>query len=161
MGQSTGGFTDCLLQSGAAKVVGVDVGRDQLANALRADPRVICHEGVNARELAELAEFKEYSGQMDLLVMDVSFISVTKGLSGVLPLLKAGGEVLILIKPQFELGADALNKSGVVSNPGDLEVLREKMLQHFEDIGLKHVRHFNSQLMGRDGNQEFFIHAKK
>lgn len=161
VGQSTGGFTDCLLQQGAAKVIGVDVGKDQLADSLRDDSRVKSFEGVNARELAGFSELENHLGKMDLLVMDVSFISVTKVLEGVLPFLKPGGECLVLIKPQFELGADALNKNGIVRDPEDLEALKQKMLQHFSDIGLQQVQSFDSQLTGRDGNQEFFIHAKK
>lgn len=161
VGQSTGGFTDCLLQQGASSVIGVDVGKDQLADSLKNDARVESFEGVNARELAGLSQLQNYMGKMDLLVMDVSFISVTKVLDGVLPFLKSGGECLVLIKPQFELGADALNKNGIVTDPEDLEVLKQKMLQHFTDIGLQQVQSFDSQLTGRDGNQEFFIHAKK
>lgn len=161
VGQSTGGFTDCLLQAGALKVVGVDVGKNQLAESLRVHPKVEFFEGINARDAESSPIFRKYFNQVDLLVMDVSFISITKVLKSVLPVVKPDGHVLILIKPQFELGASALNKNGVVKDTEELKVLKEKMFQHFDSIGLQQIDLFNSQLAGRDGNQEFFLHAKK
>ncbi len=161
IGQSTGGFTDCLLRAGAQKVVGVDVGKGQLAKSLKMDSRVEFYERVNARHPLEFPVFASYSGKVDILVMDISFISVTKVLKGVLSLLKPGGNIFVLIKPQFELGSQALNKSGVVMKTHLLEALKEKMLQHFENIGLQHMQFYDSPLQGRDGNREFFIHAKK
>lgn len=161
VGQSTGGFTDCLLQLGAKKIVGFDVGHDQLAEKIKGHPNVISIEGLNAKDIEEHPDFNSSKLQFDLVVIDVSFISIIKVIPYVLPFLKEQGDILALIKPQFELGAAALNKKGVVRDESELKELKQKMLQHFEELGLKQLECIESQLAGKDGNQEFFIHAKK
>ena len=113
VGSSTGGFTDCLLQRGAAGIVAIDVGTNQIDWKLRSDERVDVRENTNARELSP-ADFED---QFDLAVMDVSFISVTKILPTVLPLLKPKGRIVVLIKPQFEVGKGEVGKGGIVREP--------------------------------------------
>jgi len=151
VGSSTGGFTDCLLQAGAARVVAIDVGRGQLHPRLRADPRVIVLERTNARTLTELAFAPE------LVVCDVSFISVTMALPPVLRLAKPGWEAVVLVKPQFEAGrADV--KRGVVRDP----VVQRKAVERVADAsrgwGGDPVGVVDSGLPGPKGNREFFVH---
>src|ERR1041384_3633574 len=112
VGASTGGFTDCLLQHGARRVVAVDVGHNQLDYRLRTDPRVEAREGSNARYLQP----GDFNQRFDLIVMDVSFISATKILPALGPLLKAGGRIILLIKPQFEVGRGRVGKGGIVTD---------------------------------------------
>lgn len=166
VGISTGGFTDCLLKSGAAKVIGVDVGHGQLANALRADPRVICLEGINARELsaATLLASSPTSGDnspFDIIVVDVSFISLTLILPQLPPLLRAPGKVLALVKPQFEVGSANLGKGGIVKDPSLYLGVEEKIRATCSDIGLKVEDYFESSIEGGDGNKEFFVYASR
>jgi len=152
IGASTGGFTDYLLQHGAARVIAVDVGYGQLHPKLRGDPRVTVLERTNARELAELP-FRP-----DLLVCDVSFISVRTALPPVLGLLEPGYDAVVLVKPQFEAGKDEVPRGGVVRDTD----LHRRVLRQVVDAalgwGLTTVGVVDSRLPGPKGNREFFVH---
>jgi len=155
LGSSTGGFTDCLLQHGARAVVAVDVGQGQLHWKLRNDPRVTLHEGVNARDLgvAPLEGIQKES--FDLVVADVSFISLRLVLPPAFDLLDSGGRVVALIKPQFEAGREEVGRGGIVR---DAEVRRrvvEGLVRWAADFPLRSVGVIPSPLPGRDGNEEF------
>jgi 23S rRNA (cytidine1920-2'-O)/16S rRNA (cytidine1409-2'-O)-methyltransferase len=156
VGSSTGGFTDCLLQQGAALVYAVDVNTDQLAWKLHEDPRVIRIKK-NARELtqADVAE------SVDLVVTDVSFISVKKVLPGASTCAKAGADLLILIKPQFELQRKDVGKGGIVRNTGLHEAAIASVRHAAELLGLAILGVARSRLPGVEGNQEYFLHARK
>ena len=152
LGASTGGFTDVLLQNGAAKVFAVDVGHGQLHEKLRQDPRVVSLEGVNARELS-----KELVPEpIDLLVADVSFISLTKVLPPCAPLLKPMAWAIVLVKPQFEAGRQNIGSGGVVRD----EVVRKRCVEQIVDFAAdklrwSHIGHLPSPILGPNGNQEF------
>jgi 23S rRNA (cytidine1920-2'-O)/16S rRNA (cytidine1409-2'-O)-methyltransferase len=210
VGQSTGGFTDCLLQQGAALVVGVDVGSAQLHPSLRADPRVLCVEGINARALdasdliATYEDSISAAGQFDLeeddasddelqddepqddeavdadgssdllvssdgaftpmfelIVADLSFISQTLVLPAVVPLLKAGGTLLTLVKPQFELQPGQVGKHGIVKDPALYGLVEQRLRDTCAELGLTVSHWFDSPIKGGDGNREFFICARK
>ena len=201
VGQSTGGFTDCLLQAGAKSVVGVDVGSAQLHPMLRSDPRVLCVEKVNARALtaedliqayedstgedgqfdveegeepddvqedAEGAEDadaastdSEFVPAFDLIVADLSFISQTLVLPAVVPLLKSGGTLLTLVKPQFELQPGQVGKGGIVKDPAFYVVVEQRLREACATLGLTVTAWFDSPIEGGDGNREFFICASK
>jgi 23S rRNA (cytidine1920-2'-O)/16S rRNA (cytidine1409-2'-O)-methyltransferase len=156
IGASTGGFTDCLLQNGAACVYAVDVNTDQLAWKLRGDPRVVRIEK-NARELVA----RDLPELMDLVAADVSFISVAKILAGAAACAKAGADLLILVKPQFELERENVGKGGIVRE----KVLHEKAVANvrsaMESLGLIVLGVAPSRLPGAEGNQEYFLHARK
>lgn len=158
VGQSTGGFTDCLLQAGAARVVGVDVGHDQLHSRLRSDGRVACHEGINCRALSAEdlgADFP--SAGFDLIVGDVSFISLTLVLPQLPSLLAPGGDMLLLVKPQFEVGPQGIGKGGLVKDPALYRQVETKLGQAAAQCGLAVRGWFDSPITGGDGNREFFI----
>jgi 23S rRNA (cytidine1920-2'-O)/16S rRNA (cytidine1409-2'-O)-methyltransferase len=157
IGISTGGFTDCLLQSGVREVVGLDVGHNQLAWKIKNDPRVKSHEGVNARAI----DPGLVGDPVDLLVVDVSFISLTLVLAEGLKFLKNGGNVLALIKPQFEVKREEVGKGGIVKDPLLHEQVQEKIVQFCENSGLTEIKTFPSPIEGTDGNKEFFIFARK
>jgi 23S rRNA (cytidine1920-2'-O)/16S rRNA (cytidine1409-2'-O)-methyltransferase len=206
VGQSTGGFTDCLLQAGAKSVVGVDVGSAQLHPMLRSDPRVLCVEKVNARALTaedliqayedstgEDGPFEvedgftddtgetdhddeaeqvfdaadavqtesEFVPEFDLIVADLSFISQTLVLPAVVPLLKAGGTLLTLVKPQFELQPGQVGKGGIVKEPEFYVVVEQRLREACAALGLTVTAWFDSPIAGGDGNREFFICAIK
>lgn len=221
VGQSTGGFTDCLLQRGAAMVVGVDVGSAQLHPQLRADPRVLCVEGCNARALdaadliaayedsigatgpfdfadeefddaeqdllgplddatqqavggefdqADVADVPSaglissdgaFAPEFDLIVADLSFISQTLVLPAVVPLLKAGGTLLTLIKPQFELQPGQVGKGGIVKDASLYLLVEQRLRKTFAELGLTVTHWFDSPIAGGDGNREFFICARQ
>jgi 23S rRNA (cytidine1920-2'-O)/16S rRNA (cytidine1409-2'-O)-methyltransferase len=165
VGQSTGGFTDCLLQAGAARVVGLDVGQGQLHPSLRADERVLCIEKVNARDAEAIAEALEgdelFEAGFDLLVGDLSFISQTLVLPAVVPLLKKGGHLLILVKPQFELQPGQVGKGGIVRDDSLYPFIEQRLRDACEALDLKVKDWFDSPIEGGDGNREFFIHAIK
>lgn len=206
VGQSTGGFTDCLLQAGAQAVVGVDVGSAQLHPSLRADPRVLCVESVNARTLSaadliaayadstgaegqfdleedgeifedfdgaegespdddeapELAALPpEFAPPFDLLVADLSFISQTLVLPAAVPLLKAGGTLLTLVKPQFELQPGQVGKGGIVKDPAMYAIVEQRLREACAELDLTVTAWFDSPIEGGDGNREFFICARK
>ncbi len=165
VGQSTGGFTDCLLQAGAARVVGLDVGQAQLHPSLRDDARVLCIEKVNARDpqaIAEaLGEDEVLQTGVDLLVGDLSFISQTLVLPAVVPLLKSGGHLLMLVKPQFELQPGQVGKGGIVRDPALYAVVEQRLRDACAALDLAVQDWFDSPIEGGDGNREFFIHAIK
>ncbi|MBC7919113.1 MAG: TlyA family RNA methyltransferase [Rhodoferax sp.] len=201
VGQSTGGFTDCLLQAGAQAVVGVDVGSAQLHPSLRGDARVLCVESVNARTLsaadliaayadstgaegqfdleedgptfagfdgsddsleeATLAALPpEFSPPFDLLVADLSFISQTLVLPAAVPLLREGGTLLTLVKPQFELQPGQVGKGGIVRDAAMYALVEERLRTTCKDLGLEVTHWFDSPIEGGDGNREFFICAR-
>jgi 23S rRNA (cytidine1920-2'-O)/16S rRNA (cytidine1409-2'-O)-methyltransferase len=153
VGISTGGFSDCLLQKGAASITGLDVGHNQLDWKLRNDPRVESHEGINARAIPD-GLVKE---RVDLLVIDVSFISLTLVLPEVLKFLKPRGSLLALIKPQFEVEKGQVGKGGIVKDPLLHEHIQGKIKKFCENLGLLDLEVFESPIEGTDGNKEFFI----
>lgn len=162
VGQSTGGFTDCLLQHGAAQVTGLDVGQGQLHAHLRDDARVTAHEKVNARDEAALtAALGPAEGRFDLLVGDVSFISQTLVLPALLPWLRAGGTVLMLVKPQFELQPEQIGKGGIVRDAALYAQVEQRIRTCCADNGLQVLHWLDSPIAGGDGNHEFFVHARK
>ncbi len=161
VGQSTGGFTDVLLHQGAAQVVGIDVGHGQLHAKLQADARVVCIENANARELnaSPLREHAPPEG-FDLIVADLSFIALSKIVPHLAPWLRPGGHVLMLIKPQFEVGKEHVGKGGVVKDPAQHARARDLVRRACTDLGWKVHKGFNSPIKGGDGNLEFFIWAQ-
>jgi 23S rRNA (cytidine1920-2'-O)/16S rRNA (cytidine1409-2'-O)-methyltransferase len=195
VGQSTGGFTDCLLQHGAASVVGVDVGSAQLHPSLREDPRVLCIEKVNARALVasdliaayafstgadgqfsaenegddeddvgdedEVVSASEFAPEFDLIVADLSFISQTLVLPAVVPFLKAGGTLLTLVKPQFELQPGQVGKGGIVKDDAMYPLVEQRLRDACAALDLTVTHWFDSPIDGGDGNREFFISARK
>ena len=172
LGQSTGGFTDCLLQQSAARVVGIDVGQGQLHPNLRADARVVCIEGLNARSLSPQdfwAAHDRACGNIDeslqrpfdLLVADVSFISLTLVLPAMVRLLKLGGDAVLLVKPQFELQPGQVGKGGIVKDPALFEAVELRLRQCCEQLGLEPRAWMDSPIEGGDGNREFLLHARK
>lgn len=157
VGQSTGGFTDCLLQHGAARVTGVDVGHGQLHEKLRQDRRVVAIEKLNAREL----DARQVGGDFDLVTGDLSFISLTLVLPALAPLLKAGGQLLMLAKPQFELQPADIGKGGLVRDPALYPQVEQKLRAACEPLGLRVRGWYDSPIAGGDGNREFFLHAAR
>lgn len=151
VGASTGGFTDCLLQHGARQVVTVDVGHNQLDWRLRNDERVEVREGVNARYLQP----QDFAQRFDLAVMDVAFISATKVMPAIVPLLNAGGSLIVLIKPQFEVGRGEVGKGGIVREPEKHQRVIAEVNRAAEDLGLKVLGVNESPIQGADGNVEF------
>ncbi len=196
VGQSSGGFTDCLLAAGARFVVGVDVGSGQLHPSMREHSRVLAIEHVNARELdasviianfatntragaefddelsgsvsgieesdiaSDISSGADFDARFDLVVGDLSFISQTLVLPALVPLLNEGGEVLFLVKPQFELQPGQVGKGGIVKAPTMYAVVEERVRACYTSLGLTVVAWFESTITGGDGNREFFIHAR-
>jgi 23S rRNA (cytidine1920-2'-O)/16S rRNA (cytidine1409-2'-O)-methyltransferase len=156
VGSSTGGFTDCLLQNSASKVYAVDVTIDQLDWKLRKDSRVITVER-NARYLAP----KDIAEHAEFVTMDVSFISVDKVLPALVPLAAAGAEFLILIKPQFELEKREVGKGGIVRDAALHQKAIDRVTAAAAQAGLEIIGVEPSRLPGTEGNQEFFLHARK
>jgi len=185
IGQSTGGFTDCLLQQGAVQVVGVDVGHGQIHPSLRADPRVVCIEGVNARAMTaidlvpgpahaagaepEFDDEEDVDGEdtepveanFDFLTADLSFISLTLVLPAVVRLLKPGGDALMLVKPQFELQPGQIGKGGIVREAAHFAFVEQRLRDACTALGMEVKAWLVSPIEGGDGNREFFIHAVK
>lgn len=155
IGASTGGFTDCLLQHGAARVFAVDAGTNQLDWKLRNDPRVTVMERTNARYLG----FDQIGTLIALVTMDVSFISSTLILPVLSPLLDERANLLVLVKPQFEVGPDQVGKGGVVRDPLLHEEAVLKVARKTADLGFKEMGRVESVLPGAAGNREFFLHA--
>lgn len=151
VGSSTGGFTDCLLQNGAERVVAVDSGTNQLAWKLRNDPRIEVRENTNARGLKP----EDFDSLFDLIVMDVSFISVTKILPALVPLLEPNGRVVTLIKPQFEVGKGEVGKGGIVREPEKHERVIAEINAFVLKIGLTNCGLIDSPILGAEGNKEF------
>ena len=162
VGQSTGGFTDCLLQAGADRVIGVEVGHGQLHARLAGDPRVATLERINARELsAQALDEAMPPGGFDLVVCDASFISLGLLLPRWPALLHSGGQVLALVKPQFEVGPTGLGKGGIVRDPGRYAEVESRIRTLAAGAGLEVLDYFDSPITGSDGNREFFIHARR
>jgi len=157
VGASTGGFTDCLLQRGAARVYAVDVGYGQLAWPLRQDPRVVNLERTNIRELTAEA----LPERPDLAVIDASFISLAKVLPATLRLLAEHADIVALIKPQFEVGPGQVGKGGVVSDPAQHARVLEKVRSLAESLNLSVADLIESPILGAKGNREFLIHLRK
>ena len=157
-GASTGGFTDCLLQRGAVSVAAVDVGYGQLAHKLRVDPRVLVLERTNARTL----EPEQVGGLAELVVIDASFIGLGKLLPAVVRCLAPGGELVALVKPQFEVGREEASRTkGVVRDPDIRARAIAGAAKAVEDVGLRILGTCDSTLEGPKGNLEAFIHAKR
>ena len=157
IGASTGGFTDCMLQNGAAKVYAVDVGYGQFAWKLRQDERVVCMEKTNIRYVTP----QDIGDVLDFASVDVSFISLTKVLPAAKELLRDGGEMVCLIKPQFEAGREKVGKKGVVRDPAvHLEVV-EKVLKFAGELGFSVLHLEYSPIKGPEGNIEYLVHIKK
>lgn len=158
VGQSTGGFTDCVLQRGAARVVGIEVGHGQLHARLRGDSRILTLENTHIRDA-----FKALSEhcllEFDLAVVDVSFIPLELVLPSVTQLVKVGGALVALVKPQFELGPEAVSKSGIVRDALLYERLEDRIKTCLKDLGWSVQSYFESPVPGRDGNREFFVHG--
>ena len=181
VGQSTGGFTDCLLGHGAQHVVGVDVGHGQLHPRLVADPRVVALEGINARSLdatqlvAAQARCRGASGifdskiaakpapiaAFDLVVGDLSFISLTLVLPALVPLVAPGGALLLLVKPQFELQPQQIGKGGIVRDVALYAQVEQRIRFALLALGVTELDWFDSPIAGGDGNREFFVFARK
>jgi 23S rRNA (cytidine1920-2'-O)/16S rRNA (cytidine1409-2'-O)-methyltransferase len=154
IGSSTGGFTDALLQAGAVRVHAVDVGAGQIAWSLRTDPRVSLHEGINARQL-RLAHIGE---TVDFLTCDVSFISVALILPAAVPLLRPGGQMVILIKPQFEVGKGQVGKGGIVRDPQLHQAACQRVTNAVRELGFE-TDIMASPIRGAEGNKEFLLYA--
>ena len=152
VGASTGGFTDCLLQRGAERIVALDVGRGQLDYRLRQDPKVEVMEGFNARHLA----FEDLGRHFDLIVVDLSFISLTKVVPALIPLIGQEGRLLVLIKPQFEVGRGQVGKGGIVRDQNLRNRVIEERCQELASQGLDLVGIVESQIAGAKGNLETF-----
>jgi len=162
VGQSTGGFTDCLLQQGAAQVVGLDVGHGQLHPRLRDDARVVCVERINARELdVNDARVPDVALGFDLVVGDLSFISLTLVLPALLPLLKKGGALLMLVKPQFELQPSDIGKGGLVKDEASYVQVEARLREACAALDLEVLGYWPSAIAGGDGNKEFWMGARR
>ena len=168
VGASTGGFTDCLLQRGAAKVWAIDVGHGQLDWKLRNDPRVIVREGTNARYLKP----EEFPDRFDLATCDASFISTTLLIPAIVPLLAPRGEMILLVKPQFEVERGQVGKGGIVREPELHQAACDRIRAAVEHAGLHvtidlhgtigfHVTIIDSPILGAEGNREFLLYASR
>ena len=155
IGASTGGFTDCLLQRGAAKVFAVDVGTNQLAWKLRRDPRVVSLEKTNARDLA----LETIGSRPELVTLDVSFISATLILPALPPLLEPHADILVLVKPQFEVGRQQVGKGGIVRDPKLHQEAVAKVSHKLLELGFRGLASVESAIPGASGNREYFLHA--
>ena len=151
VGASTGGFTDCLLQNGAKKVFAIDVGTNQLVWKIRNDERVEARENVNARYLKP----EDFNEKFDLIVMDVSFISVTKILPALKDLLAENGKIIVLIKPQFEVRKGEVGIGGIVKDEAKHSEVIEKVNKFADEVGLENLGLIDSPILGADGNKEF------
>ncbi len=165
VGQSTGGFTDCALQHGAARVVGVDVGHGQLATGLKNHPQIVAIEGVNARHISAEAlgghcPVSATGSGFDVIVGDVSFISLSLVLPALAPLLSPQGRLLFLVKPQFELQPEQLAKGGIVRDAALYATVEQRIRSACAACGLTVRDYFDSAITGGDGNREFFVFAE-
>jgi len=155
VGTSTGGFTDCLLQNGAKRVHAVDTGAGQIAWRLRSDSRVVLHERCNARYLV----FEEIGEEVDLIACDVSFISVTLLIPALMPFLRANGDWIVLVKPQFEVGRELVGKGGIVRDPTAHQLACDKVTEVLRQAKFQ-VSITDSPILGAEGNREFLLHAR-
>jgi 23S rRNA (cytidine1920-2'-O)/16S rRNA (cytidine1409-2'-O)-methyltransferase len=156
VGASTGGFTDCMLQNGAASVLAIDTGYGQIATKLRDDSRVTLKERTNARYLTA-----DDVPPVDFVAMDVSFISATLVLPAIRSsLLRDGGELVLLIKPQFEVGKDAVGKGGIVRDEAARQAAVDKVRGKILELGGDNAEVIDSPILGTEGNKEFLLHAR-
>jgi 23S rRNA (cytidine1920-2'-O)/16S rRNA (cytidine1409-2'-O)-methyltransferase len=155
IGASTGGFTDCLLQHGAGKVFAVDGGTNQLDWKLRHDSRVVVLEKTNARYLT----FDRIGSLAELVTVDVSFISATLILPALVPLLASPADLVVLVKPQFEVGKGQVGKGGIVRDPAQHQEAVAKVSRKLLELGFSQLASVESPLLGAEGNREFFLHA--
>jgi 23S rRNA (cytidine1920-2'-O)/16S rRNA (cytidine1409-2'-O)-methyltransferase len=155
IGASTGGFTDCLLQHGAGKVFAVDGGTNQLDWKLRHDSRVVVLEKTNARYLT----FDRIGTLAELVTVDVSFISATLILPALVPLLASPADMVVLVKPQFEVGKGQVGKGGIVRDPAQHQEAVAKVSRKLLELGFIQLASMESPLLGAEGNREFFLHA--
>lgn len=153
VGASTGGFTDCLLQQGAARVVAIDVGHGQMVSSLAADPRVERREGVNARALSP----GDFDALFDIIAADLSFISLTLVLPALAPLLRPDGDLVCLVKPQFEVGAGNLGKGGIVRDVMKREEAVARVAESARAQGLAERGRIVSPILGGEGNTEYLL----
>lgn len=162
VGQSTGGFTDCLFQHEAARIVGVDVGCQQLHPSLMNNKNIYSIENLNVKELATHPEFLSLvpPEKFDLVVMDISFISITKVMMFLKAYLKVEGEYLFLVKPQFECGKSFLDKNGIVKEPKVYKTIEENIKKAAIEVFNNVEAYIKSDIAGKDGNQEYFIYGK-
>ncbi len=156
VGASTGGFTDCLLQRGAAKVWAIDVGHGQLDWKLRNDPRVVVREGLNARFLKS----EDFPERFDFAVCDASFISATQLIPAIVPLLTPAAAMVILVKPQFEVGRGEVGKGGIVKEPELHQAACDRVRGAVEQLGF-HTQFVESPIRGAEGNREFLLYARR
>ena len=157
VGASSGGFTDCLLQNGAARVYAVDSGTGQLAESLRREKRVVAFENFNARYM----DGESFPERPSLAVMDVSFISATYILPSLYTVLESGGELICLIKPQFEVGRANVGKGGIVKDEAARRTALDRVFSAAAQLGFVYVSHITSPIKGGDGNIEFLAYFKK
>jgi 23S rRNA (cytidine1920-2'-O)/16S rRNA (cytidine1409-2'-O)-methyltransferase len=158
VGQSTGGFTDALLQQGARRVVGIDVGRSQLSASLASNDRVQSYEGLNARDVSgSTFEQEEPAASFDLIVADLSFISLTLVLPTIAAYLAPNGQALLLVKPQFELQPVDIGKSGLVKSEAAYPRVEQRIREACTALSLQVADYFASPINGGDGNREFFV----
>lgn len=155
VGASTGGFTDFVLKKGAKRVYCIDVGHDQLAQSLRENPQVENHEGVNIRNPYELKEL------VDLAVVDLSFISLKLVLKNIFALVKDGGHIISLVKPQFEVGPTGVDHNGIVKSEGHRLVMLSELKDWCREQGFKLQAQMESPILGKNGNKEYFFYFKK
>jgi 23S rRNA (cytidine1920-2'-O)/16S rRNA (cytidine1409-2'-O)-methyltransferase len=156
IGASTGGFTDVLLQRGAERVVALDVGHGQLDWKLRTDPRVVVREGVNARNL----DRADIPGSVDLVTIDVAFISLGHIFPALARILPHGADIVALVKPQFEAGRDEVGKGGLVTDPAVHEAVVARVTELAAAAGLTRIGFTPSPILGASGNREFFLHLR-
>jgi 23S rRNA (cytidine1920-2'-O)/16S rRNA (cytidine1409-2'-O)-methyltransferase len=156
VGTSTGGFTDCLLQSGALRVHAVDTGAGQIAWRLRSDSRVVLHERCNARYL----KFEDIGEAVSFIACDVSFISVTLLIPALIPLLRPDGDWIILVKPQFEVGRESVGKGGIVRDAAAHQAACDKVADLLRSLSFS-VSITDSPILGAEGNREFLLHASR
>jgi 23S rRNA (cytidine1920-2'-O)/16S rRNA (cytidine1409-2'-O)-methyltransferase len=160
VGASTGGFTDVLLRRGAPRVVALDVGHSQLDWRLRSDPRVLVMERINARLLTP-AQLPEEAQGFDVVTMDVSFISVRQVLPAIVPLLRAGADLVVLVKPQFEAGREEVGKGGLVRDADVHARVVAEVSAAANALGLTRIAMTESPITGTEGNREFFLHLRR
>ena len=161
VGQSTGGFSDCLLQYGAARVEGVDVGHNQLHPQIRENRRVTCYEGINARAIPKSLSDHFQKVKFDVITIDVSFISQTLILPHLYPFLNENGTLISLVKPQFELNKEKIDKGGMVKKDTYFGEVENKIKTCALDNKFIIQMYFDSPIKGTDGNREYFIILKK
>lgn len=162
VGQSTGGFTDCLLKSGADSILGVDVGHGQLHESIKANNKVMALEGLNAKEMVSHEEVRAWLKLgVQLTVVDVSFISLESIFPALGELLPQGTKILALVKPQFEVGRGGLDKGGIVTDRKLFDEVKDRILRALAKYGFKDLDYFPCAVKGQDGNQEFFVFASR